>query len=367
VISLSLAAAIPLHAATATVDCSGATPGAFTSINAALATLDAFGPHTINVSGTCIENVAIRNHDRITLQGVPTATVQAPVGVAMLVQRSRNLTLRHLTIRNGARALFVTTQSEAVIEDVVLENSGNGLVVDNDSIVTSGGPLLAHALNIHGHGFGVVLDGATFFANGNVTIENNGTGVDAEASRLAFIGSPTAVNLIRNNTGNGIFAHGGTDLDFRGTNTIEGNALDGILAFENTSVDVLGSTTINANLRGGIALIFNSSGRLANVTLTNNGTAGDPFSSGVTSAQNSSLIVNVSTISGTAGPGVIVEAGGMARVFSTTSDAMRVSTGGILELQAGNTIAGNPQVACDSTATIFGEGSGVTTDCKKVK
>jgi hypothetical protein len=70
-----LAALLPsslAFAAGATVDCSGATPGAFTSITAALASLPAAGPNSISVTGACHENVVMVGRTDLTIFGNPT-------------------------------------------------------------------------------------------------------------------------------------------------------------------------------------------------------------------------------------------------------------------------------------------------------
>lgn len=271
------------------------------------------------------------------------------------------------------------TASDATVEGVVLENSGSGLTVDDHSLASAGGTVPARAVTIRNNGVGVLLDDANLLLNGNVTIENStSNGIDAERARVAIIGSAAAPNVIRTSGNNGIFAHGGTNLDLRGTNSISDNVSNGILAFENTIVDVIGSTssqttTIDGNGRGGVALIFNSSGRLTNAIVTGNGSASDPLSSGVTSSQNSSVTIGFTTIVGTIGPGLLVDAGGSARMFSNaitggSGDPVRLVTGGVLELQNGNTLTGGAvQVACDDSAVLFGSGSDVKTSCKKTK
>lgn len=371
---------VTLFAANATVDCSGATPGAFTSINAALATLDAIGPHTVSVSGTCVENAVISSHDRVTLQGAPSATIHAAVGAALRIERSRGAVVRGLTITGPLRGLYVQRNSDALVENVTLENSGTGLTVDDGSIVSLGGPNAAtQSVLIRNNNFGALVDGGTVWANGNVTIENNtSAGMDAEHSRIIFIGSAAAPNIIRNNAGNGVFGHGGSDIDFRGANQVTGNGLNGIFAFESSALDVIGNptqtTTVDGNLRSGVVFLFNSSGRVQNAIVTNNGSAAHPLRSGVTVANNSSAIVSFSTITATTGPGVIIDSGSMARVFSTTisggtEEPVRLITGGILELQTGNTITGISKhvVVCDDSAVLFGEGASVSTNCKKTK
>lgn len=73
------------------------------------------------------------------------------------------------------------------------------------------------------------------------------------------------------------------------------------------------------------------------------------------------------------GPGLLVDAGGSARMFNSaisggTSDPVHVVTGGVLDLQDGNTLSGAAvQVACDDWAVLFGSGSDVKTSCKKTK
>jgi hypothetical protein len=204
-------------------------------------------------------------------------------------------------------------------------------------------------------------------------VEENGTGIDAERSRVAILGAPAAPNAVRDNAGNGIFAHGGTDLDLRGANEVSDNGLSGILAFEGSAVDVIGAgaqtTTFAGNGRSAVALIFNSSGRVTNAVVTGNGSVDQPFSAGISASNNSSAIISGTTISITVGPGIDVQAGGMARISGTTVTGgtgapVLVRTGGIVELLAGNGIA---SVSCDATSVLFGSGSSVPTDCKKVK
>lgn len=225
---------------------------------------------------------------------------------------------------------------------------------------------------IRGNGVGVLVDSANLTLRGRVAVEENGTGIDAERSRVVILGAPAAPNAVRDNTGNGIFAHGGTDLDLRGANGVSDNGLSGILAFEGSVVDVIGGgaqTTFAGNGRSAVALIFNSSGRVTNALVTGNGSVDQPFSAGISASNNSSAIISGTTISVGVGPGIDVQAGGMARISGTTitggaGDAVLVRTGGIVELLAGNAIA---RVSCDATSVLFGSGSSVPTDCKKVK
>ena len=83
-LSALLLAVLPAaaRAANVTADCDAAAPppGVFTSVNAALATLDNIGPHTATVTRTCVESVNIVQRDRLTIQAPPgqSATVSPP-------------------------------------------------------------------------------------------------------------------------------------------------------------------------------------------------------------------------------------------------------------------------------------------------
>jgi hypothetical protein len=189
---------------------------------------------------------------------------------------------------------------------------------------------------------------------------------------------PGGINAIMNNGGNGIFAHAGTTVDLNGKNSVTGNTLNAALAFQSSTINTTGSpgleTTFANNTRGGVAMIFNSGGRFVRAIVQNNGD-GNPLASGITSSQNSAVLFESSTISGTNGPGVLAEAGGFVRMFSdsisgNTGEPIVLRTGAIAELGTGNTIdpgSGKNAVTCDASAILFGDGSDVPADCKKSK
>jgi len=97
------------YGASATVDCSGATPGAFSTITAALATLPSSGPNSISVKGTCSENVSIVNRTDLAIFGNPTATVHSPnPNVRLLfVTSSQRISIQGITF-DGSRGVFIT-------------------------------------------------------------------------------------------------------------------------------------------------------------------------------------------------------------------------------------------------------------------
>ena len=144
-----LAAAVPLclpagaRAANVTVDCTGATPGAFTSISAAVNTLDLIGPHTVTVTGPCSDNVFVIQRDRLTIQAPAgqTATISAanPGQNVILISGSNGVTLRRLVVRGGATGVAVSRGSIVQLQGLhIKENVGAGLRADLGSVVNLG-------------------------------------------------------------------------------------------------------------------------------------------------------------------------------------------------------------------------------------
>lgn len=374
---------LPLGATNVSVDCTGA-PAPFTTITSALNTLDLIGPHTITVAGTCNESVNLRSRNGVTIDGgspVPGA-IHAPAGFVVNVERSHGITLRRLTISGGVRAVNIRAQSEVTIDSTTLESSGTGLMVAEQSAVSIGGNLAVQAVLVHNNASGINVDGSSLTSGGNLTVENNtNNGVIADNARLLFLGqnSPTngGPNAIRNNGGNGLFATAGSSVDFNGANNLDGNHFSGAIIFENATLECSGAgafvTSFSNNGRTGAGWLFNASGRLIGSIVQNNGTPSDPLSSGVTSAQNSSVILDSVQISGTNGMGVSVEAGGMVRLNVTTvsnniAEPVRLRTGSKCELQPGNVLTGTGKnvVTCDGSSLLFGDDAGsVKTDCKK--
>jgi hypothetical protein len=109
-------------AASVNVNCTAVAPplGVFTSITAALATLDNTGPHTVTVIGPCTESVNIIQHDRLTIQSPvgQTATISppAPGPTVINVNGSHNILLRNLVLSGGGTGLVVTRGSTVTLQ-----------------------------------------------------------------------------------------------------------------------------------------------------------------------------------------------------------------------------------------------------------
>src|SRR5215467_8079210 len=109
-------------AAGATVDCTGATPGAFTSITAALASLPAAGPNSISVTGTCHENVVIFNRTDLTIFGNPTATVMPgnANGHLLAINNSQRINIQGITF-DGGRGIIVDENSSVNFDNITVQ------------------------------------------------------------------------------------------------------------------------------------------------------------------------------------------------------------------------------------------------------
>src|SRR5215472_12748233 len=125
-----------MFAAGAVVDCSGATPGAFTTITAALASLPAAGPNSISVVGTCHENVAVVGRTDLTIFGNPTATV-VPGNVnrrLLVIVASQRVGIQNLTF-DGGRGVAVNDNSRVDFDTITVQNSGATGITSLDSLV----------------------------------------------------------------------------------------------------------------------------------------------------------------------------------------------------------------------------------------
>src|SRR5436305_13997854 len=169
---ISVCVPIQARAANATVDCSGATPGAFTSINAALASLPAQGPNSITVTGTCHENVVIVNRTQLNISGNPTATIFpnpiTPNGRVLVIFGSQQVGIQNLTI-DGGRGVVVNDQSRVDFDTVTIQNSGGLGLTLLDSLVHIFNSTIKNSVRS-----GILVSGGTFNVDGSVTITGNG-------------------------------------------------------------------------------------------------------------------------------------------------------------------------------------------------
>jgi hypothetical protein len=106
-LALALAlAGTAVDAATLTVDCSR--PGPTGRIGSTLALLNPTGPNTVNVVGTCRENVVVRGFDRLVLAAQEGAAIEDASGgqePVLYVIDSRRIEIRGFRITGGFRGV----------------------------------------------------------------------------------------------------------------------------------------------------------------------------------------------------------------------------------------------------------------------
>lgn len=244
---------------------------------------------TITVSGTCNENVTIREEkNRLTLDGQGIATINGPVATNHTIfVRGREITIRGFTITGGRNGVQLIRGGTASIDTNTIQNTGsNGIVLGQDSSariinnIIQDNPNSGIVVTEHSSARIGFLTASDTVASPNTILNNTGSGIFVSLSSTARI----VGNTISTNTGNGVFVNSVSHADIA-TNTIDGNTGDGILVGRNSGVDLgrdtgdtifdlPNSTTIGSENGGfGIRCFINSymDGRLG----TLNGASGD--------------------------------------------------------------------------------------------
>lgn len=252
------------------------------SIGAALKALkhsEHSGPSTINVSGTCNEDVGIQSMNHLTLNAVNGASINDPsqgANATLVIDDSRDVAINGFVINGYAAG---TSGNDVVdCQDAsVCRFSGN--TVQNAPQGAGIGAYAGAYADIEG---GIVQNngwtGLAVFRSARVravgiTSQGNGHGaVVAEGGHLQLISSTSAHNL-----GFGIQMRQGAALSCNAC-TITGNAGFGINAEENSVVTLNGNSTVTGNVGAGINLtnlssvsFWDSSGSVT----SNNGGQGD--------------------------------------------------------------------------------------------
>jgi len=180
------------QAADLQVICPGGGPGAFSSISAALSTLNPNDSNTITVSGSCVENIFITNFERLKIQSAfgQTATVTAadPSGIVIQTFQSTGIVLTNLVVQGGSVGILLNQGSNATIFNCTIQgNSGDGLDMQMAStLVMRGGPIQ----NNQGSGMGVAGgSNATMAPSGAFSLSFSGLKLKRPANASAVTSS----------------------------------------------------------------------------------------------------------------------------------------------------------------------------------
>jgi hypothetical protein len=205
--------------------------------------IDSASPQdTINVTGTCSENILIRNH-RVSLiiSGGGVATVNGPdTSKPNFDVRGKAINITGFTITGGENGINVQRSANAVIFNNIIQNTGNrGIAVSQlafaaifDNTIQNNpddGIRLSTGATAH-IGFNFPSDASI---PGNVIQNNGGRGI--------FVNRNSTVravkNMIKNNVDDGVLIGGGSDGDIA-DNDIDGNGGDGVFISENSFVQL---------------------------------------------------------------------------------------------------------------------------------
>ena len=347
----------------AVVDCSGATPGAFTTITAALASLPAAGPNNISVTGTCHENVVMFGRTDLTIFGNPTAIVVPgnANGHLLAIAASQRVGIQNITF-DGGRGAIVNDNSRVDLTSVTIQNSlGIGLT-SIDSLIHIADSTVKGSTRS-----GISVGGGTFYVDSDVTgttVTNNGrTGIRVLTGHLILNGgdgvTPGTENVISNNTGVGVAVANSAEADISGDNRIIGN--QGVFGLEviHTSTVLMSDGTISSNAGIGVHCGETSHCEWAGATkIDSNGKGGIE----ITDHSDAYLDGGID-ISGNTGVGVLVDLSSLLNslggntINNNTDDGIVLNTLSVLKFAANDTITGNGNLAleCNNNSMVSGD------------
>lgn len=362
------------------VDCSGITPGAYTTINSVLPLIS--NGAVIEVVGTCTENVTLVSLNQIwmgapwgqtmNLAGSLTANnlsnayfygmiVTNPASIGITISSSHGVVLDSVSsVYNGSYGLNVVNGSEvSVVDGGSYSNNGDrGIAVFENSVVQVSGwsAVVDVSNNVWS---GVYAERSAFYAGG-ISIRNNkatpGTAIPGGGTQPAT-------------TGFGIsFAGGARGIlnGWGGTNTIEGNQAGGIDLSENSEISLAGtagtSTTIVQG-NGPLGIFVGDGSQLTlydNAQITNHSYAGvEVYGNSQANIYGPNQISNNGTdFYAQERAGIVIDGNSQAYITGTTisqngGPGIMVLVNSSVDI-SGATFAGNAAgpVLCDSSAWL---------------
>ena len=350
------------------VDCTGATSGAFTSINAALANAGP-NPAIIVLAGPCNEDLRLDGWEGLFIGtyygGYPNVTLNGRV----IVSESRSVYFHGLNITSATGDGVNVTSSHAVALDNCTSNgnAGDGLSLGNASEVNIIAPASfdgnsGYGINLYGnsyvqlsswngesvdishnHNVGVWVSQASFTTFGRTTIANNwGVGMQLYGGARVQMGTLAGPNTLAGNQQGGVAVQENSEISFFnfGSQTyIQNNGPVGVSAGFGGQVTLYGGVEISGHSGPALDLNGNSQGSVLGANnLHNNGVAGDPRSAAIRLDGNSELFLRAGTIAQNIGPAILVLVNSSA---DFTGVSFSSNTGGV--------------IACDSSAYMVSD------------
>ena len=345
----------------AVVDCSGATPGAFTTVTAALASLPAAGPNSIAVSGTCTENIVIVNRTDLAILGNPSATIHAANsnGRVLTIFDSLRVGVSNNITFDGGRGIAINGTPRADFDAITVQNSGGIGVTATDSLVHLSNSLITTSARS-----GISVSGGSFYLDSGVTVSNNGrSGVSAATAHLILNGgdgTPGTANIISHNAGVGVALFNTAEGDINGDNQITFNGGPFGLEVIHTSTVLMSDGIINSNTGVGVHCGETSHCEFSGTTQINSNTAG-----GIELTYHSDGYLDGGiVISGNTGVGLTIDLGSVMNslggntINNNTGDAVVLNTLSVLKFALPDTITpttGNLALNCNNGSLVVGD------------
>ena len=321
------------------VNCPSGGVGVYPSINMALQTgvrASSDRNHTVTISGTCTENVDVTDFENVELVGTTGATITASGGQAVHVGASKNITLHDLNIHGVSNQPVIwVSDSTASIRGCTIEGGTHGVLTDGNASVMIGDSSVIRDNSQNGIS---ISPGSTASIRGKIDVlDNNGYGIDAGGS-VVFNGGGQQQTLARNRVG---LVTGGTAASSGVLPLlIKDNVDAGVSSFNGGSIILRGAIIQNNGgpaslwpLSAGVLVNVNASAVLLNVQILDN------LVTGLAVQENSSVVMNASTVTGNGAEGIRVETQSGIR-FGGSPSSITNNTGADL--------------ACDSNTYVIG-------------
>jgi parallel beta helix pectate lyase-like protein len=339
----------------AAIDCSGATPGAFTSVQQAI--LSSPDHTNFSIAGNCTENLVniARRTDLSFFANSPvTIQVTSSDQQVLIISRSQNITFSGPITMTGGQGVLISGSNGIVLSQVTIQNSGQfGLTTSNSQVQVFNGSITASARS------GVVSFGGTVELDG-VTISNNGRiGVSAATTHLIMSDGNGLPPIVSNNGIAGVQLFNSSQGDFTDlqiNNNAGGNF--GLMAFNNSAVVMQGGS-INSNTGTGVICVSTSHCEFSQTQINSN-TGG-----GIRTATHSELELDGAVqVSGNNGAGILIDqhsaytSNGGNTISNNAGDALIVNALSTLNLVAPDTITAtgtNLALNCNNGSLVTGD------------
>ena len=339
----------------ATIDCSGATPGAFTSVQQAILNSP---DHTVfTLSGNCTENfITIQHRNDLSFIAIAPATLQVTSAnqQVLLITHSENITFSGPITITGGQGVLISSSNGLVFGGITIQNSSLfGITSSNSQLLFIVGSVSANTRT------GIVGSGGTIELDG-VTISNNGRlGISAGTTHLIMSDGNGLPSVVTNNGIAGIQLFNSSQGDFTDLQ-INNNAGGNFgLSVSTNSAAIMQGGSINGNTGIGVTCTSTSHCEFSQTQINSN-TGG-----GIRTTAHSELELDGAVqISGNNGAGILVDqhsaytSNGGNTVSNNAGDALIVNALSTLNLVAPDTVTAtgvNLALNCNNGSLVTGD------------